>query len=85
MTYASAIHECMTARERQRMTAVAQEVLRTNRQHAPASVSDIRNRLQAALRSQGLYDAQIHDDQLMGRVDVIVNGRTVMSWEPTLN
>ena len=36
-------------RERQHMTAVDQEVTRANRQHAPASVSDIRNRPQAAL------------------------------------
>lgn len=84
MNYLSVIHQCRTASERDKVTAVDRLVTRENKYRPPNTQWDFRNRLQTALDANGLTESEIHDVPLNGRVDVIRNGRTIMSWTPTI-
>lgn len=84
MNYASAIHLCRNARERATATAIDQEVSRANKYRPPSSLWEFKERLREALEKNSLTEAEIHEVELNGRVDVIRNGRTLMSWTPTM-
>lgn len=84
MNYLPVIHQCRTAREREAVTAVDRLVSRENKYRPPNTQWDFRNRLQTALAANGMSEAEIHDVPFSGRVDVIRNGRTIMSWTPTI-
>lgn len=84
MNFLSVIHQCRTAREREAATAVDRLVSRENKYRPPNTHWDFRERLQTALHANGLTETTLHEVPLNGRVDVIRNGRTIMSWTPTI-
>ena len=76
MIYACAIHECRTAKERHRAADVMAEL---SLKPCP-DPETFQERLRRTLRSHGLLDAELQPLATNSRVDVVVNGRTIMSW-----
>ena len=85
MNYASAIHQCDSARERNAVNAIADAVSRANKFNPPRTPKDLQLRLREAIHAAQLRDANLHEVHINGRVDLLVNGRTVMSWTPLNN
>jgi len=85
MNYACAIHQCHTARERQAVNAVERE-LSTLREPRSLSLEELRELLVYKLKSHGMrnVDAQVFSGEEK-RLDVVVNGHTVMTWTPEMN
>jgi succinyl-CoA synthetase beta subunit len=85
MNYACSIHMCRSARERNAASTIEQEVSRVNKFRPPLTARELQARLHEAIQAAQLRDADLHEVHINGRVDVLVNGRTVMSWTPLYN
>jgi hypothetical protein len=85
MNYACAIHQCHTARERNAVVNVERE-LSTLREPRELSLEELRELLVYKLKTQGMRDvaAQVFTGEDK-RLDIVLNGHTVMSWTPRLN